>query len=121
MGKIVDALLEYLILDSEPRGDGKPHLEIDCQGYHFVSSERGEEFERLVTKDLDELLYWVFNSIIFQIAVTHEYKNRVENQDFRKDVFKKQLELFKIIDIRFYTNRKEEIAKALESNTYRDE
>ena len=36
---------------------GRPHIEVDPVGYHYIIAERGQELERRITFDLDDLLY----------------------------------------------------------------
>jgi len=38
-------------------------------GYHLVIAERGEEYSRRVTADLDELLYWVLTDVAHATAI----------------------------------------------------
>jgi Immunity protein 63 len=72
--------------------DGTPHIEVDT-AYHYVICERGEEFGRRTTHDIDELLYWIASDLTFVRAVDHELRNRVEGQDFRRILFQYQREL----------------------------
>lgn len=73
----------------------RPHIEVDTCGYHFVVVERGQEFERITTDELDELLYRIFDGVTFSMAsdfeLTHRY--REGNRDCRRVLFSKQVEL----------------------------
>jgi hypothetical protein len=71
----------------------RPHLEVDSRGYHFVVVERGQELERLTSRDLDEILFRVFQTVTFGLASAYELANRVEGQDTRRLLFQKQVEL----------------------------
>jgi len=71
----------------------RPHIEIDARGYHFVIVERGEERRRVTTLDSDELLYQVFEAVTFSLASDYELANRLENQDCRRVLFRRQIEL----------------------------
>jgi dipeptidase len=102
-------------------GFGTPHIEIDENGYNYVVSERGEEFERRQTKDIDKLLYWIFNEIVFIMASDYELENRKPNEDFRKQLFAKQLELMEQLDSKFAQWNKEELDKILEETPYEDD
>lgn len=75
------------------RDGAYPHIEISDKGYHYVVVERGEELERFVTESLNELLFKVFRSVTFSMACDFELKNRIETQDFRRQLFMKQIEL----------------------------
>ncbi|MEI9988884.1 MAG: Imm63 family immunity protein [Rhizomicrobium sp.] len=74
-----------------------PFIEVD-RAYHLVVRERGKEFERHTTADLDELLYWVFDGVTFGAASEYELHHRDEKQDFRRILFSRQLELLGEID-----------------------
>lgn len=65
----------------------RPHIEVNEQGYHFIVSERGEENRHETTSDLDELLYYIFDSATFEIACPYEAKHRKRGQDFRRGLF----------------------------------
>lgn len=71
-----------------PIGDGTPNIEIDDQGlFHYAMSERGEEYDRNTTAELDEVLYLIFSDVTFKMALDFERKNRIETQDFRRLVY----------------------------------
>lgn len=73
---------------------GNPHIDVDNYGnLYFIVVERNEEYERKITKDIKELLFWIFENITFSMACDYELKNRVENQDSRILLFAKQDEL----------------------------
>lgn len=73
-------------------GDATPYIEVTDQ-YHRVSSGRGSEFDRKATSDLDESLYWTFDSITFRMACTFELSHRRANEDARRQLFAEQEEL----------------------------
>jgi len=76
----------------------KPNIEIDNSlFYNFIVVERGQELEKRITLNLDDLLYWIFELITFDLASKFELQNRIENSDFRKILFKKQEELLSSI------------------------
>ncbi|WP_234111794.1 Imm63 family immunity protein [Chryseobacterium sp. R2A-55] len=76
----------------------KPNIEIDNSlFYNFIVVERGQELEKRITINLDDLLYWIFELITFDLASKFELQNRIENSDFRKILFKKQEELLSFI------------------------
>lgn len=71
----------------------KPFIEIDKYGYNYVCRERGQEIFRKIPFDIDELLYEVFENLTFEMATKWEVKNRKENEDFRLQMFAKQVDL----------------------------
>lgn len=70
-----------------------PHIEVDNIGMHYVIIERGQELERRTTTNLNELLYWIFDSVTFSMSTEFELKNRDESKDCRRIMFAKQEEL----------------------------
>lgn len=75
------------------RDNGYPHIEIDGTLMSYVTMERGQETERRSSTELDDILYWVFESVTFSMAADWELHHRVEGQDFRRLLWTKQLEL----------------------------
>jgi hypothetical protein len=75
----------------------RPHIEVDARGYHYVVVERGQELTRLTTSDPDELLFNVFESITFSLASEYELAHRVERQDCRRILFRRQIELLSVL------------------------
>lgn len=76
----------------------RPHLEVNEAGYHYVVVERGVELERMTTRDLDELLYAVFQSVTFSLACQFEVRHRIEGEDCRRQMFRCQEELLQKLD-----------------------
>lgn len=71
----------------------KPFIEIDRSRYNYVCRERGEEIFRKIPFDINELLYEVFDNVTFEMATKWEVKNRKQNEDFRLQLFAKQVDL----------------------------
>lgn len=61
LARRINAPTNLLPTFSSPIGDATPNIEVDNSGlYHFVISERGTEYERKITSDLNDLMYWIF-------------------------------------------------------------
>jgi hypothetical protein len=73
--------------------NARPHIEVDSRGYHYVIAERGEEFERHTTSDINELLYMIFANVTFELSTKFELAHRIENQDSRRIIFQHQVKL----------------------------
>lgn len=119
-GKKINAPSHLLTVRSSSDGFGTPHIEVDEEGYNYVVSERGEEFERRQTRDIDKLLYWILKSIVFIMASDYELENRKPNEDFRRQLFAKQIELMEKLNSKFAQWQKEEFDKILEESPYED-
>lgn len=93
LGKIIDAPKSLLIIRSVPADDGAPYVEINSDGFSYVSSERGYEIYNKSTDSLDELLYWIMSRVVGQMAVEYELHNRVGGFDTRMVYFSRFVEL----------------------------
>ena len=106
---------------SFPIGDATPNIEVDNLGlYNYVISERGDEYERKITSDLNDLLYWIFASVTFSMACDYELKNRIENKDFRRIMFAKQEELLGLLNKDWEEKEKKEHQSILYNNPFDD-
>jgi len=93
LAKEVGASRDMLPTFGHSQQSGRPNLEVDSRGYHYVIAERGHEFERHTTMDLDELLYMIFAHVTFSLSIKYELAHRVEAQDGRRIMFPHQIEL----------------------------
>ena len=106
---------------SSPIGDATPNIEVDNLGlYNYVISERGNEFERKLTSDLNDLLYWIFSSVTFSMACDYELKNRIEEKDCRRIMFEKQEELLGILDKKWEEKERKEHQSILVNSPFDD-
>ena len=77
---------------------GRPHIEREGDELCYVVSERGQEQERRRTREKDELLYWVFRGVTFSMATSWEVAHRQPDEDFRRGLFARQLELLERLE-----------------------
>ena len=117
-GKKINAPKKLLTIRSTTNGMGTPHIEIDEGGYHYVVSERGTEFRHDTTRELHTLLYWIFKGIVFQMASEYELIHRKSEEDYRKVLFSKTLDLFEKLDKQWYEWEKENIDNILKETPY---
>jgi len=71
----------------------RPHIEVAGPFLSWVVAERGNEIDRKTTRDLDELLYWIFRSVTAGMASEFAARNPVDGKEFRYPMFRKELEL----------------------------
>jgi hypothetical protein len=71
----------------------RPHIEVAGPSLSWVVIERGKEIDRKTTRDVDELLYWIFRSVIADMASRFAARNPVAGREFRYPMFIKELEL----------------------------
>jgi hypothetical protein len=74
-------------------GSGRPHVEVDAGGYHYVCAERGVENSRITTESLDELLYHVMKDVCFSLASEYAAARRRRGEDSRRHLFSHRLQL----------------------------
>ena len=120
-GNKINAPTRLLSVRTSSDGFGTPHIEIDENGYNYVVSERGVEYERKKTKEITKLLYWIFNDIVFNMASDYELEHRNPNEDSRRQLFAKIIELMEQLDSNFAQWQKEELDKFLEEAPYDDD
>ena len=117
----INAPIHLLPTFSTPIGDATPNIEVDNSGlYHFVISERGTEYERKITSDIDELMYWIFSVVTFSMACDYELNNRIEDKDSRRIMFAKQEELFGILNRDWQERERKEHKSILINNPFDD-
>lgn len=118
--KIKPSAHQYRFL-TERQDDGSPHVEIGENEYFFVTTERGLELSREKFKSKEELLYQLISLVTFWMAVDFEFKNRVENQDSRRLIFAKQIELLNKANPLWANRKQQEIAEILKENAFMDD
>lgn len=83
--------------------------------YHYLEAEKGIVMLKKATADIKEIAYWILDINIFRYAVDYASRNSSENKDdFRRVVFKKELEIHSVMDNDFYEKKKKSIVDILE-------
>ncbi|MDE7445007.1 MAG: hypothetical protein K2N15_04775, partial [Lachnospiraceae bacterium] len=89
--------------------------------YHYVGvGDRGGVDDEIKTSNIEDILYKIYSTITFNEATKFAMVNREKNRDWRRILFKKQLELLRCIGEIYYQKRKEEIATILLTSPYKD-
>lgn len=96
--KIIEAPLNLLPTYGVSRDLAHPYIDIIGQDLYFLAKERGKEVLRERASDLHDLMFKVFKSITFHMALNYELQHRVEGQDFRIIFFAEQERLLGILD-----------------------
>lgn len=120
LGALIDAPKRKLILLEKPSDDGRYHLEIRNDEYHYISTERGQENDHIVTKDVELVLYKFFKNVASDMASDYEIENRIENIDSRRIKFAKQIEIMEKLNSDWGESMECEIEKILEVAPYDD-
>jgi Immunity protein 63 len=119
LAKRINATTNQLPTYNATRDFGYAHIEVDESKYHYITVERGVE-NRKPTADYDELLYWVFQSATFSIALDYELNHRIEDQDCRRIMFPRQIELMHKINPKMGILCEHRIAEILSRSPYDD-
>jgi len=119
-GSIINAPKDILKIYPSPQPNGVPYIQINNNEYLYILEERGMELERRRTANIDVLLYWIMSDVIFFLATQYELENRIENFDNRRLIFKKEVELFKVLKKDWANITEVRINKILEESPYND-
>jgi len=98
----------------------RPHIEADSRGYHYVVVERGQGISRITTADLDELLFQVFEHVTFALACRYEMRHRVMDQDSRRLMFHRQIELLAMLSPAWAEIESKDHERILRQHPYND-
>ncbi|MEJ6816498.1 Imm63 family immunity protein [Pseudomonas sp. LF-5] len=120
LGGRINAPKSSLIVLSAPADDGAPYVEVHDDGYSYVSSERGFEIYNKSTESLNELLYWIVNRAVRQMAVKYELDNRVDKCDTRRVYFSRLVQLLGEIKPEWAELARQEVDAVLKSCPYVD-
>ena len=94
------------------KDDSTPFIEVNAPYYYYLAYERGVKCINRQTTKLEDLLYWVFQDITFDLAMSYEPEHRIPaaSHDYRKAIFTHQLELLNSISLSWKKKREQEIA-----------
>lgn len=91
----------------------------DGMRYHHISiGDRGEKSQDTITEDINELYFTIFDTLSFNVALKVANKNKEE--DFRRELFKCQLEILSSINKIYEVKGLEKINIVLEKFPYDD-
>lgn len=103
-----------------PQHDGSPHVECIGGEFHYVVTERGSEFERRKTSDAEELLFWLISDLTWAMAVDWEVQHRIRGEDFRRELFRKDIELMSQVSQDWARQKREKYQKILGEHPFDD-
>ena len=88
--------------------------------YHYVVQDHGRTGEQYESTDVNDILYPVFKDIVWPMSVASEKKYFSDNVDFRRLLWKKQLELLKVVNPDFAAKYLKEIKVVLKDHPFDD-
>src|SRR5258707_252458 len=100
--------------------DGSAHIEFIGGEFHYVVTERGSEHERRKTSDAEELLFWLVSDLTWEMAVEWEVRHRIQGEDFRRQLFRKDIQLMSSVSEDWARRKKEKYKKILREYPFDD-
>lgn len=87
---------------------GGTYLKVKGFKVYYIVMERGKEIDRIGFDRLDDALYKVFDEITFTLAATCDEAKKAPNNEYRKIVFARQLELLEKINPKYADSKRRE-------------
>jgi hypothetical protein len=113
LGRVLGASKHELPTFDRPRGDGLAFIEVRGAEMHWIVDERGRELQRRTTLELDELLYWAFEAVTYQMASDWEVRHRNDDKDIHVALLNKQFELLARLSDRWVARRRADVGDIL--------
>lgn len=88
--------------------------------YHILFVEKGKVRDDKITLEKEEVLRCVVDIFSFDIAMEYAMNNRVEGKDFRRALFKKEIDIYSLFGEEFERKKRFEIEEILKNNPYND-
>jgi hypothetical protein len=98
----------------------RPHIEVSSVVYYYVIAERGQEINRYTAFDVDELLYKIFADVTFELSSKYELAHRLTNQDSRRIMFQRQVELLSMLSPKWAERESREHEQILKKHPFDD-
>lgn len=92
----------------------------DETGYHYVYTEKGNINSHKITDNLFEISYWIYANQAFKISLIYAKNHRKNNQDFRRVLFAKEIELLGLIGENYRKRGEIEVDEILKVAPYND-
>jgi hypothetical protein len=118
LGQVRDAWVPVPF--AETHDDGGYCYGVEGTAYVFAARERGEEHGRRETGSLDELLFWCLDSVVMVMAAEWEVTHRRPEEDSRRQVFARRLELMAAVDEAWAARLQQQLERVLERSPYDD-
>lgn len=120
IARLLNAPKRHVMFAMQPRMDGGPHIERVGDAYAYIVSERGSELQRRITRDPEELLYWLVSNLTWDMANEYELSHRREHVDPRRLLFEKHLALLAQANPQWSAAKRIEYDSVLRSHPFRD-
>jgi hypothetical protein len=92
----------------------------DDISYHYIFTEKGEITSHKISDDLFEISYWIFDDQIFNISLKYATHHKKNDQDFRRILFAKEMELLGLIGESYRKRCEITVEEILKISPYND-
>lgn len=92
----------------------------DDMSYHYIFTEKGEITSHKISDDLFEISYWIFDDQVFKISLKYATNHKKNNQDFRRILFAKEMELLGLIGENYRRKCEITVEEILKVSPYND-
>lgn len=113
--------LEVYFRKNRPQDGSGVFCFSDSQGYHFCEIARGVIQRDIVTQSLSEVTFLAMEDHVFWMSVNYEAKNRIPNQDTRRIMFSKRLQIYSEIGPEYAVKAAQKIQETLEKAPFQDD
>ena len=110
----------HVRFSTTPRHDGSPHIESNGNEFAYVTTERGDEYERRTTSNDDDDLYWLVSDLTREMASQYELSHRNPHADSRRMLFQKHIELLGTVNRDWQTRKQTEYQTVLKQHPFHD-
>ena len=95
------------------------YIEVGEIFYSYIYQNRGQEVSRHATEKLDDLLYWVFRDVTFEMATTQAAHDLQPGADIRQPIYRIQKELMARLKPSWSERLASEIEEVLTRNPFK--
>ncbi|WP_145251952.1 Imm63 family immunity protein [Aeoliella mucimassa] len=78
------------------------------------------ELQRQTTADAEELLFWLVTDLTCAMATDWELRHRIEGEDFRRQQFRKHVELLSLVSEEWCQRQSQAYERILAEHSFRD-
>lgn len=89
--------------------------------YHYVYTEKGKIRIHKEMESEEEVFWNVLEILLFDVAMDYAIRNRIKGKDFRRGLFRKEIELYSKFGEDLKKRKIEEINEILKENPYCDQ
>ena len=98
---------EYIRINTAPRNDGFPYIEETGNGqFRYAFSDGTAAHDERITKNIGDILFWIYSDITLRYACDWIRKNRLNCQNYRMGLISKQLDLLEGIKPEYAERKK---------------